>query len=372
MGIVNFLARYGGDARPIREIMAEWQVAELRHLLDTASGTLPQPRNTSDRVTTAASESLDSAVLIGDFIHGRTLLDQIPTELRSAFVALMGDDPNDLRGMRARLVECLTDSDGDFMPFNDPRVVGFVNKVKGQIGENLFQRQVGNAAALATSASQEGWDVAIRQADGTHEYVQVKLYQSASGVVRHMKEVQQKVLDGSLEGIDREKVSMVYFAVPEDIHDDVRRLAEQHAGLKEMVYDKSIPISPSDAAKVVNEGLSTVGPDQLTHFFGELLRGAVIAGSLHSLVHGFLWYKGSKEFEIAVVDAVADTAISTLGIATALVAEAAFDAAVVAGGIGSLTRLFLKRAARSRWDFADFLNESLADTHKHLAVLAVR
>ena len=258
------------------------------------------------------------------------------------------------------------------MPFNDPRVVGFVNKVKGQIGENLFQRQVGAAAALATSGSQEGWDIAIRQADGTHEYVQVKLYQSASGVVRHMKEVQHKMLTGSLEGIDREQVSMVYFAVPEDIHDDVRRLAEQHAGLKEMVYDKSIPISPSDAAKVVNEGLSTVGPDQLMHFFGELLRGAVIAGSLHSLVHGFLWYKGSKEFEVAVADTVADTAISTLGIATALLAEAAFDAAVLAGGIGSVTRLFLKRAARSRWDFADFLNESLADTRGHLAVLTVR
>jgi len=370
MDIREFMSKYGGAQRPIRSVIADWQVAELRQLLDTAQSAQMPGQGTSG-IEEAIGEYGGDATVVGDLLRGGTLLDQVPKDLRDAFVALMGDDPHDYRLMRQRLVEHLVDQDGDYMPFDDPRVVGFVNKMKGQIGENVFQRHVGAAAKLAVSGSQEGWDVAVQQADGSHEYVQVKLYQSASDVVRHMKQVQQKILEGKLTGISDERVGQVFFAVPDDIHDDVLRLAERHPGLADMVYDKTIPISSSDAAQVVNDGLMNVGPNQLVHFFGQLLTGAVIAGSLHGAVNGFLWYKGSKDFAAAVADAAADTAVSTLGIGMGLLAEKAFDTALMAGGVGMVARTLLKRAARSRWKFADFLVESATDTRKHLTTLAL-
>lgn len=370
MDIHEFVGRYGDAPRPMRAVMADWQVAELRQLLDTARESLSPSTEVESAIDSTISDRGADAVVVGDLMRGGTLLDQIPKDLRNAFVALMGDDPRDYQLMRQRLLDHLVDQNGDYMPFDDPRVVGFVNKMKGQIGENLFQKHVGTAARLAASGSQEGWDVAIRQADGTHEYVQVKLYQSPSGVVRHMKDVQQKMLEGKLTGIGDEQVRQVFFAVPEDIHGDVVRLAERHPGLADMVYDKTIPINSSDAAQAVNEGLMNVGPNQLMHFFGQLLTGAVIAGSLHGAVNGFLWYKGSKDFAAAVADTAADTAVSTVGIGVALLAEKAFDAALMAGGVGMVARTLLKRAARSRWKFADFLVESVADTQKHLASLA--
>ena len=283
MRISEFATQYGRESRPIRSVLAEWQLGEIRGLLENQPGRSPGQ-------STAAMDGAGDAVVLGDMLHGQTLLDELPTDLRQAFTALMKYEARDVRGMRAELLRHLYDAEGEFMPFDDPRVVGFVSKIKGQIGENLFATHVGQAATLASSGSQEGWDVAVRQLDGSHEYVQVKLYQSPSGVVRHMLEVQQKILAGQLGGIGDEHVSQVYFAVPEDIHDDILRLAERHEGLASMIYDKSIPISSKDAAGIVHDGLSNVGPEQLEHFFGELLCGVAIAGSIHGLVNGFLWY----------------------------------------------------------------------------------
>ena len=370
MDIRDFMRTYGGAARPIRGIVADWQTAELRQLLDAVNPP-PVPDGATARVGRIIGESVGDATIIGDVFRGGTLLDEIPRDLRDAFVALMGDDPRDYRLMRRRLVEHLVGHDGEYMPFDDPRVMGFVNKIKGQIGENVFQRHVGSAATLAASGSQEGWDVAVQQADGSHEYVQVKLYQSASDVVRHMRHVQHKILEGTLTGVGDEQVGQIFFAVPDDIHDDVLRLAERYPGLAEMVYRETIPITASDAAQVVQDGLMNVGPEQLTHFFGQLLAGAAVAGSLHVAVNGFLWYKGSKEFAAAVGDTAAETAVSALGIGMALMAEKAFDAAFTAGGIGMVARTLLKRAARSRWKFADFLAASATDTRRHLATVTL-
>ena len=136
-----------------------------------------------------------------------------------------------------------------------------------------------------------------------------------------------------------------------------------------MLYDKPIQVSSQRAADLVTEGMGNVGPDQLGHFFDELLGGCLVAGSLHGVVNGFLWYKGSKELSAAVADAAADSAVSSVGIGIALLAESAFDTAFMAGGVGMAARMFLKRAARSRWDFADFLKESLATTRTNVSAL---
>ena len=106
-----------------------------------------------------------------------------------------------------------------------------------------------------------------------------------------------------------------------------------------------------------------MGPDQLEHFFDELLGGAVAAGSLHALVNGFLWYKGSKEFSAAFASTAASTTLSTAGIGVGLIADTLCHAAVLSGAVGIGSRIFLSRLANSRWDFATFMEESIFETN---------
>lgn len=345
MRIEEFCARFGNDVRPIDEVMQQWQVSEVDVLLSTLA-------SEHDQV-------VGTAVIVGDAINGGSLLDQIPSEVRDAFTNLMRTKAETYGQMRRILLDHCRESDGSFMRFDDARLVGFVSKLKGQIGENLFQQHVGNAAILAESGSQEAWDVAIRQADGLHHYVQVKLYANPHGVVQQMLKVHARVLDGNLLGVNEETVSRVFFAVPDDIRDEVSRLASAHDGLADMLYDKSIPISAHDAAGLVSEGISNVGPDELSHFFDELLSGAVAAGSLHAIVNGFLWYKGAKEFSEAFADTTASAAISTAGIGVGLLAESLCHTVALSSAIGIVGRLALGRMARSRWSFAEFLENSI-------------
>ena len=369
MKIHEFCEKHGSRTRPIRTVMGEWQAAELHSLLGQAGDVVREQGPPLAGIAASIGEHSGSAVVIGDFLKGSTLLDQLPPDLRAALSELRKIDARDLVRMRSELLAHLSGGDGDHLPFDDPRVMGYINKIKGQIGENLFARHIGKAATLAPSGSQEGWDIAVRQADGSHEYVQVKLYKSPYGVVQHMRKVQEKISAGELEGVDQEQVTQVLFAVPEDIHGEVQRLAERFDGLSDMLYDKPIQVSSQRAADLVTEGMGNVGPDQLGHFFDELLGGCLVAGSLHGVVNGFLWYKGSKELSAAVADAAADSAVSSVGIGIALLAESAFDTAFMAGGVGMAARMFLKRAARSRWDFADFLKESLATTRTNVSAL---
>jgi hypothetical protein len=346
MNIDEFCAQFGSNARNINDVMRQWQLEELDGLLRTLEDQHDQ--------------LIGSAVIVGDALHGGTLLDQIPRELKEAFANLMHEKADSYEQMRQILLHNVRADNGGFLSFDDRHVLGFISKLKGQIGENLFQHHVGSAAALAESGIQEGWDIAVKQADGLHQYVQVKLYDNPYGVIRHMLKVQQKVMDEKLLGVNHEVVKHVYFAVPEDIKDDVLRLAEKHPGLSSMMYDKSIPISSHGAADIVREGMSNVGPDQLGHFFHELLGGAIAAGSLHAIVNGFLWYNGSKEFSAAFASAAASTAISTTGIGMGLLAETLCHVTMLSGAVGIGSRLLLGRLARSRWSFAEFLEKSIA------------
>jgi len=369
MGIREFAERHGQRARPIRDVIAEWQLSELHSLVTRSSLARGGSADGTATLGVLIGEDVGQTVLVGDYLRGQTLLDQLPSELRAGLAELRRIDPRDVSAMREELLAHLSGGEEGYLPFNDPRVLGYVNKIKGQIGENIFKEHIGKAAELASSGSQEGWDIAVRQADGSYDYVQVKLYQSPAAVVRHMRNVHDKVLAGALEGVDHQQVEHVYFAVPEDIREEVARLAGRFEGLSRMLYEKSIPISSRDAADLVTEGLGNVGPDQLAHFFDELLGGCVVAASLNSAVTGFLWYKGCKDFSTAVADVATDSALSTIGIGVGLLAESACDTALMAGGIGLAARLFLKRAARSRGDFADFLKESVQSTRTAVAGL---
>jgi len=358
MTIDEFCRLHAGDTKDIGSVVLDWHLDDL---VDTAC-TQFQPGDT-------LREAVGTAAILVDVVRGGSMLDQIPPAVQDAFVKLMNVKPGNISEMRSLLLSCCTADDGSFLSFNDRSVLGFISKLKGQIGENLFAEHVGSAASLAASGSQEGWDVAIRQANGTYQYVQMKLYGSASGVVQHMVDVQQKAAAGTPTGVGHDTVSKVFFAVPDDIRADVIRLAGQHDGLAELVHDKSIPISARDASALVTEGMSNVGPDQLKHFFGQLLCGAVAAGAIHAVVNGFLWHKESKELSAAFADTVTDTLVSTTGIGVALVVENLIRTAVIAGALGIGARMFISRVTRSRWNFAEFLHKSTAEMEARIALL---
>lgn len=369
MTVDDFCLLHPGGVRGIQSVVQDWHIAEIHHLIDAAckSG---QPSHAKPSIGEALQSVAGDAVIAGDALRGGSLLDEIPKAVQDAFANLMGEKAETVSDMRRILLSHLQATDGGFRSFEDRGVMGFISKLKAQIGENLFCDHVGSTARLAASGSQEGWDVAVQQADGAYDYVQVKLYGSASGVVRHMLDVRQKTFDGRLAGVDGETVSKVFFAVPDDIRPDVLRLAGRHEGLTDMVYEKGIPISAKDASGLVTEGMASVGPERLTHFFNELLCGAVAAGALHAAVNGFLMYKESKELSAAVADTITDTLVSTAGIGIGLLAESLIHSALMSSAVGISTRFFIGRVTRARWNFADFLQNSLAETENLIAKLA--
>jgi len=369
MTIDDFCRLHPGDLRDIRSVLQDWRVAEIHDLLDTVCKS-DQSVLAKASVGEAVRGVAGDAVILGDALSGGSLLDQIPKAVQEAFVNLMGEKAEGISDMRRLLLSHLQAADGGFRSFDDRGVIGFISKLKGQIGENLFREHVGSAARLAASGSQEGWDVAVQQAGGAYEYVQVKLYGSASAVVSHMLDVQQKTIDSRLIGVDGETVRRVFFAVPDDIRPDVLRLAGRHESLADMVYSKGVPISAKDASGLVTDGMASVGPERLTHFFSELLCGAAAAGALHAAVNGFLMYKESKELTAAVADTITDTLVSTAGIGIGLLAESLIHSALMSSAVGISTRFLISRVTRSRWNFAEFLENSLAETESLIARLA--
>ncbi len=212
----DFVARFGADRRPISDVLASWRL-----------GTLSQPGATP----LGGDESLVShAVVVGDALHGDAMLDQIPRELRDALENLMRVQAGNYNEMRSILRNTISGSDG-FREFTDNRVQGFISKIKGQIGENIFREHAGTAAQLAQSGSQEAWDVAVGHSDGIFQYVQVKLYGNPRDVIKHMLEVAQKVSNNSILGCAGDVVEHIDFAVPADIAEQVVKLKDRYEQL---------------------------------------------------------------------------------------------------------------------------------------------
>lgn len=360
MAIPELIAALSGAPRPIGDILREWQLAECDQMVRTLS------------LTASSATVAGSATIFGDALRGGTTLDyidRIPNAVQDACERLQDVRPGDYEQLRDLFMKYATVTDNGAVSFDTERARGFVRYIKGQIGEHLFQNHVGSAAQLADSVTQEGWDVAIRQSDGAYRYVQVKVYGKASDVVKEMRDVQQKVLKGMINGRGGETVRHVDFAVPENIHADLQRLVSGDPELAGMLYETPVPIDADQAAKLVHDGMTNVSQGQLSQFFHQLLGGAAVAGSLHAAINAFLWYKGSKEFSEAVADTVTDTAVSTVGIAACLVAEQLCRTVVVAGAVGIGVRMWLGQMTRSRWAFGDFLEHSLNETRAHIARL---
>lgn len=311
-----------------------------------------------------------SGVVLGDLICGDGLQDSISPELYEGFSELMKDKAASYTAVRQILLEKLGHGDAS--------VRGLISKIQGQIGENSFLEHVGPHARLAASGSQEGWDVAVTHPGEVTQYVQVKTYSNANGVMQHIRDVQEKLADGNIFDGDT-LVQRIDFAVPEDIVGEVQSKVAA-AGLDVDIL--TIPITSDEARQVVEEGVANVGPEALSGFFGELLGGTLTAAALHGAVNAFLVYKGAKDRSQFFSDTVYSTGITSGGLAAAFATEAMFQklsaSAAFLGGppafvatfaAGVTTRMYLSRVAERR-DVAGRLtdgNQALAKMTTRLA-----
>ncbi|MGE4519928.1 MAG: hypothetical protein AB7E04_10530 [Desulfobacteraceae bacterium] len=267
---------------------------------------------------------ISSGVMVADLLIGDGSLDQVSPTLRVAFEGLMKEKADSYSKIHQILLEKLD--------LGDKSVWGMVNKIKGQIGEEIFKEtcaKEGISATLASSGSQEGWDVAIDQGDGITQYVQVKMYSNPNKVIEKIKEVQEKVDAGIISGDDGAPVTSIDFAVPKDIALDVE------AKLDELgINIKILPINSTadEVAGIVQEGFDNMGPEAMGNFFGELLGSTVSTAAIHAITNAFLVYKGSKASAAFISETIKSSSISAIGFASGMSVEMILNQIAWIGG----------------------------------------
>lgn len=288
---------------------------------------------------------------------GDGLRDQVSPELFEAFHALMGEKAQTYDQVRQILLDRLEDGPAS--------VMGMINKIKGQIGENRFMSHaatLGGEARLADLANQEAWDVAIDNAEGATQYVQVKMYQNPADIVRQIEVVEEKLtIPGRITDGDK-IVESIDYAIPTDTYDAVQ---EQLLNLG--IEANLIPMESSalEAGAVVQAGFDNVGPRAIEHLFGQLLISGASAAVLHGLVNGFMLYKGAKDASSFLCDTTSETSLTVSGIAAGMGVEAVLSRLALIGGVPTYvlvlttsitTRSVLKRVL-SRRGYVQWLDE---------------
>lgn len=324
--IDDFMVRYSSDQRPIANILKGWEKKRLA-------------KDIADAV-------IVSGVMAADLLNGDGFRDHVPQAVRDA-VGNLARQPNNLAmydTVRERIEALETDS-----------IDGWVNKYKGQIGEDLFAKTFG--AQLATSGSQEGYDL-VRQTQNGPQYIQVKMYSDPNGVVENMVEVQHKLTNGQIYSHDTSSlVSKIDWAVPEDIADEVKALSKAFPELAGVtVY--SVPMTALEAEGICRAGVASVqaeGLERLNDLFGEVTTGVATAVSMQVAFVGFLWWKGQVEAERAHQQLTGAVFTSTAGFTAAIAAEEIADSLLLGGpvgfAVGFTARQVVLRALRSRTDF---------------------
>ena len=329
--IDGFVERHGPGARPIGDIVETWEHRR-------------------------AAKDLADAVVVGgamaaDLIQGDGFRDQVPEAVRDA-VANLAREPKSWEAYDA--ARCAIQ---ETLAKGKESIDGWVNKYKGQLGEDLFAQRLGGNARLASSGSQAGYDV-IHDTGNGPEYIQVKLYSDPSQIIEHMKKVQQRVLNGEI--LDEDSglpVRSINWAVPHDIADDVRQGVQATPELANVtVY--SVGITADEAEGVIRSGIDAVGAEGLerfSDFFGDLAGGVATAVALQAAFVGFLWWKGQREAEEAR-DQIGDTVFtSAAGFGVALAAEEIADSLLFGGplgfALGFTARQIVRRALSSRRAF---------------------
>lgn len=292
-------------------------------------------------------------VLVSDFLlsSGDALshVDFLSDDVKDAFLELMKGKVDSYSELRNLVIEKLDKG--------EKSLNGLINKIQGQYGENEFVKSIGGAAELAPP-NQEGWDVKILR-DGGDEHIQVKVYQDSSGVLEHIKKVNEKVLEGKLGDVEQ-----INFAVNSDIYDEVQQKVSE-LGLSNKIYD--IGITRDTVRENLESAMENIGEVSfLDNFFSDLLGTSCTAAAIHAAANAFLVWKCSKEKSKALEDTIYSTALSSSGIAaslatrTVLAETAALTNIEIVGslmgpigliggiGIGLGMREYLKRIASRR------------------------
>lgn len=350
MNAETFARKYStSQARPISKVRQRWIFEDT---VDDFLGT-----------------TISAGVLVSDFIIDDRLLDQIPPRLADAVRHLMGHHQAlGSAEIRQLLIDHLTD---------DPlATLGFINKIKGQLGEDAFLRAVGSHARLAASGSQEAWDIAVDHADGTTQFVQVKLYDNADAVLAQMRDLHAKLASSSISDGSGGFVHHIDFAVPRDIADAVQAKVNATTDLHD-IHVYSIDLTADQGAQIVTDGLDALR-HPIQHLLGELFDGSMTAGALHAAANAFLVAKGARTFASAIKNTGISTGVTGVGIAAALTTESALDyfslptldplSIVVGIGVRRLARSFVT----SRLDFADVLHRAIVELSEVNARLVPR
>lgn len=275
---------------------------------------------------------LSSGVMVADLLIGDGTLDQVSPELKNAFQGLMGEKADSYTKIHQILLEKLE--------IGDSSVLGTVNKIKGQIGEEIFKESCakeGIKASLASSGSQKGWDVAIENGDEI-QYVQVKMYSDPNGVIREIKKVEEQLKAGEICGENGLPIKDIDWAVPKDIAPAVQEKLEE-LGLDVNVF--TVDTTAGEVASIVQDGFDNMGSHALENLFGELLGSAVTTAALHAIVNGFLVYKGAKQAESFLSDTLKSASVSVVGIASGMSVEMVLNQVAWIGGFPTSALVFV-------------------------------
>lgn len=282
--IEAFAAKYDDRGRPINEVVDCW-------LLE---------KQISDFLGT----QVFSGVMIADLMVGDRLVDIIPPDVKDGFYHLMGAQAATRADIERIILEKAHDS--------PEAVMGLMNKIQGQLGEDAFVKAVGHAAHLAPSGSQEGWDIVVHHHDFS-QYVQVKVYSDPYEAIEALKDLDEKVDAGQIhDGAD--VVHSVDFAVNSDIYENVSHKASE-LGLQSHVLN--LGATRDELRSQLDQAVDHVSGAPLHHFFSELLVNVETVAALHAAANAFLVYKGAKEMAAAIEDTTYSTLVSTGGLLAA-------------------------------------------------------
>lgn len=288
-----------------------------------------------------------AGVTIGDLLHNGSLRDKIDSDTFKAFNELMNDKADSFEEIRSLIIEKSTRGDSS--------VAGLLSKIQGQLGENVFVENIGAGAELAKSGSQAGWDVKIP--GDTDQFVQVKIYNDANGVIRKMEEVNECIANNEYG-----EVTSIDFAVNSDIFEEVKQKASSLGMPNEIL---NVGATRDELRGLLATNFEDIkNYSGLENFFGEVLGGSLVAGGIHAAINGFFVWKGVKEFDSAIEDTIYSTTISTGGISAAMIVEdicffAGPLAGVIAIGAGAGARSVLKRLSLRRYTVANLMKSNL-------------
>ncbi len=355
MNIQAFMNKHTTKPQPIEKLVKKW-VCEKR-------------------VTDFLNTSVMEGVLVVDLFCCEGLLDQLPSEVQDGFAELMQEKADTPLEIKRLIIERFEKS--------EESINGLINKIQGQIGENEFVKQMGSAAALADSGSQEGFDVVINAAGGK-KYFQVKIYDDANGVMSHIEKTQKKI-DASEITYNNEAVTKIDFAVNSDIYEEVsNKVAEK--GFDVEILD--IGTSREEIRSLLNEAVDNVARAKLDNFFEELFEGVVAVASIHAAVNGFLVWKKAKSWEMALSDTTFMSLSSASGIMAAITVETAVTevatlaafieleiAVALLGPVGVVASLgtgIVSRNVIKRFTDRRFIMKQLGESHRHLNALCLK